>query len=161
MSVHSCTLGLCTAAFCPAIVTRPPTNDELRRGSRCVRESQPWSKADFVRDLLRSIDVSVPSKGSQVPGELLEIILANLRPMRKSRPFDPELGQCSLTCRHWATHIRPLIFSRIELSSEKRLRAFSALVCSSVIVPAPLRETVHHLKIRMDKIRAPPKIRQL
>ena len=114
------------------------------------------AKADSVTDILRSIDVSVPSKGSQVPGEVLEIILAYLRPIRDSwRPFDRKLAQCSLTCRHWAAYIRPLIFNHIHLTSEKRLCAFSTLVYSPVVVPAPLREIVRHLQIQMDNVSRP------
>ena len=53
------------------------------------------AQADSVTDLLRSIDISVPSKGTQVPGEVLEIILAYLRPKWKTAPFEPELAQSS------------------------------------------------------------------
>ena len=113
------------------------------------------AKANSVIDILRSVDVSAPSKGTQVPAEVLEIILAYLRPKRDSRPFDPELGQCSLTCRYWAAHIRPRIFSRTRLTSEKMVRALPSLVHSPVVVPAPFRETVRHLEIRMDSVSRP------
>ena len=113
------------------------------------------ANADSETGLQRFDDVSVSSKGAQVPGKLLSSILEYLRPEREDGPFEPLLARCSLTCRHWAVHIRPHIFRRVHLTSEKRVRAFSALARSSVVVPAPLRETVRHLVIEMDNISRP------
>ena len=65
------------------------------------------ANADSETGLQRFDDVSVSSKGAQVPGKLLSSILDYLRPEREDGPFDPLLARCSLTCRHWAAHIRP------------------------------------------------------
>ena len=52
---------------------------------------------DLVIGLLRSIDISVSSKGTQLHAELLAITLDYLRLEWKWRPFEPKLAQCSLT----------------------------------------------------------------
>ena len=97
-----------------------------------------------------SIDVAGPTRGPQVPEELLAIVLDYLCLRLESEYFSPLRGQCSLTCRHWAAHIRPAIFKRIILTSREMACTLPALVHSSVDVPAPLRETVRQLDIEMD-----------
>ena len=72
-SLRACTILLATvlATFRPTTETCPPTNDEHIYGSWCVASLSRGIDADYVTGLLRSIHVSVPSKGHQVPGELL------------------------------------------------------------------------------------------
>lgn len=120
------------------------------------------STPDSVTALLHSTNASVPSKGSQIPGELLAIVLEYLCSSEagkeddyKEYRIDIKLAQCSLTCRHWAANIRPRVFSRITLTSGKRARTFSALVCSSVHVPAPLRDNIRYLRIKMNDAERP------
>ena len=57
---------------------------------------------------------------------------------------------CSLTCRVWAIHIRPLIFSEVVLRSQEKTRTFSELIRSPVVVPVPLREAVRKIKLVVD-----------
>ena len=103
------------------------------------------------------------SKAVQTPEELLVIICQCLClewPTKWDRVshiwvFDSSLAQCSLTCRRWAARIRPAVFRNITLTSEKKARAFSALVRYSVNVPASLRDIVRHLKLEMDDTSRP------
>ena len=64
-----------------------------------------WSTSDSITALLSSINLSWPLDGSEIPEEILEIILVYLHPVTENGSFDSELAQCSLTCRHWAAHI--------------------------------------------------------
>ena len=135
-------------------------NSEVEAGT--YASLNRWSTPNSVPAPLRSVDTSVPTKGSQIPGEVLAIVLEYLCSHSvddsdddDKRPSQSKLAQCSLTCRHWAAHIRPIIFSRITLTSGKRAHAFSALVCSPINVPAPLRETIRYLDITMDDIERP------
>ena len=97
----------------------------------------------------------MPSKASKVPEELFDIVLKYLHPRRDDDPFESALARCSLTCRHWAAHIRPLIFRRVVLASEKGARTLLAFVRSPVVVPGPLRDTVRFLEVKMDNISRP------
>ena len=100
-------------------------------------------------------DSLVPPRGSQVPEELLAIIPQHLANSRFGWGFDWSLAQCSLTCRYWAAHIRPVIFRRVTLRSEKMVRAFTALFRSPIAVPGPLGGSVRYLEIKIDNTGRP------
>ena len=105
-----------------------------------------------------SIDATVPSKAAQLPEELFEPILNHLCALDPQHDrwgqsvYSPSLGFCALTCRHWATHVRHVLFLKVALKSENRARTFSDLVRSPVAVPGPpVGEIVQMIELTMEE----------
>lgn len=72
------------------------------------------------------------SMADRIPPELFETIVrslpeaVNIHDKWESRKR--LLGRCSLTCRYWATHIRPFIFGSLTLRSRDDMQGFLAFV---------------------------------
>ncbi|KIP02261.1 hypothetical protein PHLGIDRAFT_130828 [Phlebiopsis gigantea 11061_1 CR5-6] len=98
------------------------------------------------------------STAANLPGELVELVLKSLCSYDpavdnrwKASSFDSSLGRCSLTCRHWATHIRPVLFRKVDILSEDEARAFAFFVRSSVAIPRPLRMVIRKIELSVYK----------
>ncbi|KIP06067.1 hypothetical protein PHLGIDRAFT_119265 [Phlebiopsis gigantea 11061_1 CR5-6] len=81
---------------------------------------------------LRLIDISAPSKGAQLPAELLEVVLQHI------------------------SQIRPQLFWRVEIRSPQKFLAFAALVRSSdAAVPWSLRLVVNFIELTVESSSRP------
>ncbi|KIP06072.1 hypothetical protein PHLGIDRAFT_119269 [Phlebiopsis gigantea 11061_1 CR5-6] len=94
-------------------------------------------------------------KAAQLPEELLKLILEHLCVHQESNSegapaFDRSLGKCSLICRYWAAHTRPILFSRVVLRSQESARILSGFLRHPVAVPGPLRDVIRELRLEMD-----------
>ena len=99
------------------------------------------------------------SKAAQIPEELFKVLLKHLcineRPPSAATSFEPRLARCSLTCRYWATHIRPVLFSKIALKSQDDVHTLATLLRSPVDVPGPLYAAVRAICLHMDSLSRP------
>ena len=94
----------------------------------------------------------MPSRADRLPEELFEPIIKYICILRKwdwDFVHTRSLRDCSLTCRYWATRIRPAIFSHVTLTSQSRTRTFLALLPSPVVVPGLLRDIVREISLVM------------
>ncbi|KIP06070.1 hypothetical protein PHLGIDRAFT_119267 [Phlebiopsis gigantea 11061_1 CR5-6] len=111
-------------------------------------------------ELAYAVDVSRSAEHSQnaseLPEEIIYIILKHLCIDQHDLAwgesfFDRALGRCSLTCRYWAAHIRPVLFAKLVLRSQNDVAALGALVRSSVVVPGMLGAVVREIDLVMDE----------
>lgn len=97
------------------------------------------------------------SNAANLPGELVELVLESLCIYNpeynhwKASSFDSSLAICSLTCRHWATHIRPVLFWKVDILSEEEARMFVSFVRSSAAIPQPLRMLIRIIELSVFK----------
>ena len=87
-----------------------------------------------------------------LPGELVQSILIRMwDPDNNWRPLKRGLTSCSLTCRHWASLIRPLLFSRLTIRSAEDISQLVALLDGADILDPSLRDCIQALDIIDDR----------
>lgn len=64
--------------------------------------------------------------------------------------FQSSLAPCSLTCRHWATQIRPVLFAKVVIKSHDAARSFTSFARCPAAVPGPLRLVVREIQLLVN-----------
>lgn len=82
-------------------------------GLRRMHTEPETSPSDCLRFIL-SMDILLPP---EVISNILDAFTSS--PTGTTQPTKTELGLCSLTCRHWASKFRPLLFRKITLASHE------------------------------------------
>lgn len=96
------------------------------------------------------------SLGGHLPDELLHFILIRLDDRQcgwnsSERPLKHGLLSCSLTCRHWAKLIRPILFDHLTLRSAEDVSQLLAFLSGHDFLGHPIRRCIRYLDVVEDQ----------
>ena len=71
-----------------------------------------------------------------LPSELVHAVLIRTEDFGRNGLIKRGLASCSLTCKHWAVLIRPMLFMHLTLSSAEDVSRLVAFLNADVLEPA-------------------------
>ena len=87
-----------------------------------------------------------------LPDELVHAIVVRMRDRDKDyKPVKRGLTSCSLTCRHWASVIRPLLFGELIIRSAEDIEQLLALLNSPYTLHPYPRDCIRLLRVIDDR----------
>lgn len=93
-----------------------------------------------------------------LPPELIRLVVSYLyvRDTGRYGALKRGLATCSLTCRYWASILRPLLFENIEIRSRQDAFQLQQFLESLTILKPPLSKCVRFLTLKQSAREVPP-----
>ncbi|EKM52859.1 uncharacterized protein PHACADRAFT_261515 [Phanerochaete carnosa HHB-10118-sp] len=94
----------------------------------------------------------LPTSKTFLPDELVHAILIRLQDGELwGKQSKRGLALCSLTCRHWAKLIKPMLFGYLTLMCTEDVSQLLAFLCTPDFLHCALRDCAHNLDLVEDR----------